>query len=306
MGGVLVLGYVWVESGLWLGERNKWLVAGLMFLMGLGLHPRGILVQLQNARALGLFLLVSYGLAPLVAYGVAWLFFREQQPLMSGLIIMGATATTLSSSIVWTRLAGGNDALALVMSILGNSLQALATPVWLALLLGAEVDLPVGEMMYVLFQIVVLPMLASQVIVGVLGERALRTKPVTGVLARLLVLAVIWVAASKAADHLVTVEALTSSLAVVGVHIVLLAASWWVAGRLLPHREDRIALLFCSSQKTIPSSTHIASTYFPAGTTLPVLLYHFWQLLVDGVLQERLAPRKPTPSETAEMVAGDG
>ena len=37
LAGVLVLGYVWVGPGFWLGERSGLLVAALMFVMGLGL-----------------------------------------------------------------------------------------------------------------------------------------------------------------------------------------------------------------------------------------------------------------------------
>jgi len=194
MASVLVLGYVWVGSGFWLGERSGLLVATLMFVMGLGLSPKGILAQLRKVRALSLFLLVSYLVAPLVAYAVAWTFFRGHQDLFTGLIIVGATATTLSSSIVWTRFGGGNDALALVMSIVANSFQFLVTPAWLALMLGTSVRFDVSSMMQKLLLVVLIPVLASQVVVVLSRGRALRWHPVTNVLARLLVLTVIWVA----------------------------------------------------------------------------------------------------------------
>ena len=308
MVGVLVLGYVWVRPGLWLGERSGLLVAALMFVMGLGLSPKGILAQLRKVRALGLFLLASYLLAPLVAGVAAWVFFRERPDLFTGLIIVGATATTLSSSIVWTRLAGGNDALALVMSIIGNSLQFLVTPTWLGLMLGASVKFDVTSMMQKLLLVVLIPVLASQVVVVLSRERALQWRPLTNLVARLLVLVVIWVAVSKAANDLLTTDALYSSLAVVLVHLVLLAVGWWVLGRLLSDRRDRIALLFCGGQKTLPASTMIATTYFPHlnAAVLPVLLYHFWQLIIDSFLLERVRPEQEhAPGEAEEMVPGD-
>ncbi len=292
-------------SGFWLGERSGLLVAALMFVMGLGLSPKGILAQLRKVRALGLFLLVSYLVAPLVAYAVAWTVFRERQDLFPGLIIVGATATTLSSSIVWTRFAGGNDALALVMSIVANSLQFLVTPAWLALMLGTSVRSDVFSMMQKLLLVVLIPVLASQVVVVLSRGRALRWHPVTNVVARLLVLTVIWVAVSKAADDLLTKDALYSSLAVVAVHAVLLAVGWWVLGRLLPDRRDRIALLFCGGQKTLPSSTMIATEYFPhlSAAVLPVLLYHFWQLILDSILLERVRPKQEAVETDVEKTA---
>ena len=308
MAAVLLVGYLWVASGQWLGRHNRLLVAVLMFVMGLGLSPRGILAQLRKVRALGLFLLTSYGLAPLVAYGLGWLLFRERPDLFTGLVIMGATATTLSSCIVWTRLAGGNDALALVMSMVGNSLQFAATPAWLALLLGASVKVDVAGMMKGLLLVVLVPICLSQVVVVLSQGRLLRYKPLTSLLGRLLVLGVIWVAVSKAAGDLLTPEALYSSAAVVAVHGVLLGVSWWVLGRLLPEAGDRVALLFCGGQKTLPSSTMIATTYFAhlKGAVLPVLLYHFWQLVVDSLLLEGLRPTSQEEANTKGSVAGDG
>jgi len=308
MAGVLILGYVWVRSGLWLGERSGLLVVALMFVMGLGLSPKGILAQLRKVRALGLFLLASYLLAPLVAWAAAWVFFRGRQDLFTGLIIVGATATTLSSSIVWTRLAGGNGALALVMSITGNSLQFLVTPTWLGLMLGASVKFNVTNMMEKLLLVVLVPVLASQVVVVLSRERVLQWRPLTNVVARLLVLAVIWVAVSKAASDLLTTDALYSSLAVIAVHLVLLAVGWWVLGRLLAEHGDRIALLFCGGQKTLPSSTMIATTYFAhlSAAVLPVLLYHFWQLILDSLLLDRLNQHESIPGETEELVSADG
>jgi sodium/bile acid cotransporter 7 len=308
MGAVLVVGYSWGGAGRLLSDNKNLLIAGLMFVSGLGLSPQGILLQLRNPRALGLFLLVSYGLAPLVAYGVASLLFRSEPGLFTGLIIMGSTAVTLSSCIIWTRLAGGNDGLALVMSILGNFLQFLVTPTWLSLLLRATVKIAVGDMMWSLLTVLVLPLIASQVVVVVLGRRAPALRPATNVVGRLLVLSVIWVAVYNARDELLTKEALYSSFAVAVVHLTLLATAWWVVGRLLPSRGDRIALLFCGGQKTLPSSTYIAKNFFGnvPGTMLPVLLYHFWQLVIDSLLLERLPQHEHAPGETRDLVSGDG
>jgi len=309
MGAVLVVGYYWGVAGRLLSDNKNLLIAGLMFVSGLGLSPRGILLQLRNPKALGLFLLASYGLAPLYAYAVGSLLFRGNQGLFTGLVIMGSTAVTLSSCIIWTRLAGGNDGLALVMSILGNFLQFLVTPTWLRLLLRrGDVHIEVAAMMWSLLTVVVLPLIASQVVVVLLGRRAPALKPATNTLGRLLVLSVIWVAVYSARDELLTKEALYSSFAVAVVHLMLLATAWWVLGRFLSTRGDRIALLFCGSQKTVPSSTYIATTYFGnvPGAMLPVLLYHFWQLIIDSLLLERLPQHEHAPGETRDLVSGDG
>jgi len=315
MAAVLVVGYLWGAAGRWLNDHNRALIATLMFTMGLGLSPTGIARQLKKPKALSLFLASSYGLAPCLAFVVAFLFFRPhgwslcggRQDLFTGLVIVGATATTLSTCIVWTRLAGGNDALSLVMSVLGNSIQFLASPVWLFLLLGAAVKFDVAGMMKSLLLVVLIPVAASQTVVVLSKGRTLRYKPATSLIGRLLVLAIIWMAVYKARDYLLTRDALYVSAAVVTIHGALLALNWWGPGRLLTDGRDRIALLFCGSQKTLPASVMIASVYFrdlPAAA-LPVLLYHFWQLVVDSILLERLPKHEHTPGETKELLSGN-
>jgi predicted Na+-dependent transporter len=193
--------------------------------------------------------------------------------------------------------------------MVGNSLQFLMTPAWLYVLLGAEIELPVLGMMQKLLRIVVVPIFASQIVVVVLLRgHTQKLKPVTSFIGRLLVLAVIWMAVSKAAAHLLGWDAVLCSAAVVGIHLALLAVAWFVLGRALGDSRDRTALLFSGGQKTLPATTVIATEYFGhlGATVLPVLLFHFWQLIVDSVLLDRLNKHQHAPEDTVPLISGDG
>src|SRR5436190_19264337 len=75
--------------------------------------------------------LVSYAVLPPLAAAVGQLIpGRDDYRL--GFLIMASVPCTLASAIVWTRRAGGNDAVALLVVVLTTSTGWLVAPLWLA------------------------------------------------------------------------------------------------------------------------------------------------------------------------------
>jgi len=58
-------------------------------------------------------------------------------------MIMASVPCTLASAVLWTRMASGNDAVALLITVLTTCLSCLVTPAWLGLTtgIGAAVSL---------------------------------------------------------------------------------------------------------------------------------------------------------------------
>src|SRR6185437_4536012 len=77
-----------------------------------------------------------------------------------GLLIIASVPCTLSSAVLWTRQAGGDEAMALLIVVLTNAMGWLVTPLWLA---GAvEVKLDPVAMMRSLVVILVVPVVLGQ------------------------------------------------------------------------------------------------------------------------------------------------
>jgi sodium/bile acid cotransporter 7 len=239
-------------------------------------------------------LLISYGCLP----GLALLLGSILSPvdLRLGLLIMASVPCTLSSAVLWTRHAGGDEALALLVVVLTNGLGWLVAPLWLANAGPVAVSLPIVDMMRSLLLVLVLPVLAGQFIRLVPGVPSLSSRwrrPNAGA-ARLLVATTLVAATTLAAGRLsetglgmvaVTVAAcLTVHLA--GVFLGL------VGGRLVgAERADRIAIGFAASQKTLPVGLMLFNFYqadYPLAV-LPLVVYHAGQLLVDTLIADRLA-----------------
>ncbi|MCL6450936.1 MAG: arsenic resistance protein [Acetobacteraceae bacterium] len=80
-------------------------------------------------------LLFNYAVAPFFMYGLANLFLSGQPDLYTGLVLYGL-APCIAMVIVFTFLAQGNNALAIVLVAINSIMQMLLIPVYARLLLG--------------------------------------------------------------------------------------------------------------------------------------------------------------------------
>src|SRR5581483_11640757 len=64
-----------------------------------------------------------------------------------GLLISASVPCTLASAVLWTRLAGGNEATALLVILISTLMSCVTTTAWLVTLIGAGVQVPFSAMM---------------------------------------------------------------------------------------------------------------------------------------------------------------
>lgn len=86
---------------------------------------------------------------------------------------------------------------------------------------------------------------------------------------------------------------------------VMLLVTWYGAARLGFGREDRIAIQFAGSKKSLAAGLPMASVLFGAQAglaVLPLMLFHQMQLMVCAVLARRRA-EDPLPELAADRVA---
>ncbi|MBN2288577.1 MAG: bile acid:sodium symporter family protein [Candidatus Glassbacteria bacterium] len=284
-------GYSFPWAGEKIGDHLKLLVMVLMSLMGMGIGYPALSRKMGRWHEAGAVLFLGYLVAPLIGFALGRLFFFQQPAVYCGMMLVGTTCTTLSTCIVFTRLAGGDDALALWLSVLSSFLCALVMPLLLSWSLGRTVQVPVGLMIRHLATVLVLPLAAGMLLRGLLGED--RISPAGPVLTRscaLIILAVIMVAVAKGRRLLGSPGSLPVLAAVAGFHLVLLGAAA-LLGRVSGYsRPARIAVIFCASQKTLQFPTYLAvSVLGQPEAALPAVLFHVFQLVVGSALVSRLS-----------------
>jgi sodium/bile acid cotransporter 7 len=202
--------------------------------------------------------------------------------------------------VLWTRLGGGDEALALLIVVLSTSLGPLLTTPWLALGSGLAATPAFGALLLDLLLVLVVPVAVGQLLRLLPGvaKSVFRRRTLLGVLSRLLILAILVRAAVDAAGRLgglTPLALLGTATACLGVHLTALGLALTGGWALGLERAERVAVAFGASQKSLPVSLFLYATHYQADyplAVLPPVLYHVGQLLADTLVADALVRRQ--------------
>lgn len=279
--------------------RPRFVIGVALFLMAWTMPSRNLLGELLQPAAALWAIVLSYGLLPVAAWLVGRL--APWPDLRIGLLLSASVPCTLASAVLWTRLAAGNDATALLVAIGTTLLSWAATTFWLLLTTGASVELDAVQLMLDLVITLILPVGLGQalrlhvLLRGLANQRA----RVLGGLAQMFVLSIIVKAAAevglkaRAEAHGMTLDMLgVTALCTLGLHVGTLFFGLQSSAWLGFDRPRAIAVAISCSQKTLPLALYLFHEYyrefFPLAV-VPLLFFHVGQLLVDTFIARRLA-----------------
>jgi sodium/bile acid cotransporter 7 len=287
----------WLSWAQWLNPTICGAVA--VFLSAWTLETRSLKNAIVRPWPALLALIISYGLLP--AAGLAAGRILPDRDYRLGLLLITSVPCTLVSAVIWTRLANGDDATALLITFLTNCTSWLATTAWLTLALGSNGPaLDAGPLMLKLVLVLVVPVAVGQLLRFPVAMRRTATdyRTLWGVAARLLTVAVMLKAAVEVRTRFGEEQAAPGPADLVllagvclAVHLIALGTGWWSSRAFGIDRPRRIAVAFGGSQKTLPVSLILFDAYFRDSplAVIPIVFYHFGQLIADTFIAERLA-----------------
>ncbi len=120
------------------------------------------LVEKSNIKLQALTQVINFVVFPAIAFGLGYLFFQDFPFLRLGLLLI-ALLPTSGMTISWTVMAKGNINEALRMVIIGLLLGAILSPFYITFLLGAEVNVPIMQIMMQIIFIVFVPLILAYV-----------------------------------------------------------------------------------------------------------------------------------------------
>jgi sodium/bile acid cotransporter 7 len=279
------------------------IVAVGLFVMAWTMPGRSLVEELRRPLPSMWAVFISYGPVP----ACAWLlgFLAPSADLGVGLLLVSSVPCTLTSAVLWTRLAGGNEATAL-LTVMGTTLLSwLMTTAWLALTTGASIAIDVGPMMLDLVLTLILPAFLGQAarMSPLLGPFATRHKRPLGAIAQFCVLAIVLKAGvtvglklQEGGTELSPLMLLSAIGLAVALHLLALFFGLYSSRALGFDRGRQLAVAFSCSQKTLPVSLLLFDQYYKTAyplAVLPLLFYHTGQLLLDTVIAHRLYRQAP-------------
>ncbi|MCH7751407.1 MAG: bile acid:sodium symporter, partial [Planctomycetes bacterium] len=231
----LVAGITWAPKLASFAESipRDAIIAAVLLAMALPLRIDTMWATLRRPGPALLAVAINLVLVPLLAYAASQLLVDDE--LAIGMIIAAAVPCTLASAAVWTRLAGGNDAVSLLVTMITNLSCFLVTPAWVRFLVGrGDASVPFDDMVVKLFVLVVLPIVAAQLLrlIPAVGHWAAANKSGLSVFAQFGILSIVFVGAVRCGQKLVELDARLATIwGQVALMLVLVTvvhvAAWW-------------------------------------------------------------------------------
>nr|GEY63405.1 probable sodium/metabolite cotransporter BASS4, chloroplastic [Tanacetum cinerariifolium] len=287
-------------------QLSKVSTCGIFIISGLSLRSEDIGAAAE-AWPVGLFGLASILLfTPNLSRIILQLQLQPQE-FVTGLALFSCMPTTLSSGVALTRLAGGNCALALAMTVTSSLLAIMILPFSISKLIacGLGASVPTGTLFRRLIVTVLLPLIFGKAIresFKGLANFADNNRKLLSLLSVLFISWVPWIQVSRSRSLLLMIEPAAFLVAIMMgmlLHLILLVFNaisirclCAVSGgskSIFAKKENSTALLLVASQKALPVLVavvdQLGATFGEPGLLIiPCVAAHLNQIIVDSFL----------------------
>jgi sodium/bile acid cotransporter 7 len=273
-------------------------IALVFFFYGVKLNPRQLMEGLSNWKlhlTIQLFTFIVFPFLVLLIF--RWLPWVDQD-FELGISYLAALPSTVSASVVMVNIAGGNVPAAIFNASISGLLGVVITPAWMGIL--AE-NLGQGEVdfwpTFVDLTIkVILPVFAGVLLHGKLFPLIRSHLKRLKYLDQAIIMMIVFTAFSdsfyqKIFQPYSWLSLLKIAFLMLILFLMVLLSIELVSRFLGFSIKDRITALFCGSKKSLVHGVVIGKVMFPDPAVLglvllPVMLYHFQQLLIGSSLAE--------------------
>lgn len=276
----------------------KWsIVAVTMFLMVWPFSFGDVKEAMSRPGAALLAVGINTLVMPLAIWPLALLFGPE---IGAGMIVTFAAPCTLASAAVWTRRAGGDDRIAIMVTLVTNLFCFLSSPFWVWLQLGghSETTISFADTVIKLLMFVVAPIAIAQFVRLHLrsAKWATENKKKLGIGSQIGILSIVLLGSVQSGMRFRSsevsfpvVELILGVACLLLVHVVVLFFGRYLAERFRMSQPEQVAVAFAGSQKTLMIGLSIAVSL--QISILPLLAFHSLQLVIDTVIADQMLDR---------------
>ena len=241
------------------------LLGVVMLGMGMTLRPENFLEILKRPRLIGIGVGLQFLLMPLIAFSVSHLFGLSEA-LIVGMVLVGASPGGTASNVI-CYLARVDLALSLLLTTVSTTLAVLFTPILTWLYVGQSVAVPIIDMMFNIFKIILLPVSVGVLINHYFGKHLHFVKhafPFVSVIAIILIIGII--------------------VAIFWHNALGLAGGYYFSKMMgLDERQRRTIAIEVGMQNS-GLAVALAQAYFPAIAALPGAFFSIWHNITGSIL----------------------
>ena len=265
-------------------RQKSWIVPLLMvvmFCMGMTLRLADFARVLKRPVIIALGVALQYSLMPLLAFAIS-LMLQLPEPLMVGMILVGATSGGTASNVI-CYLANGDVALSVSLTLTSTLLAVVMTPFLTWLYVGQTIPVDVLSMVQSIARLILVPLSLGILLNTLFAAQVKKIKPVLPLAS---VIAIVWIIAIIVSLNRDNIQqlGLTLALAVV-LHNLLGLASGYTLARSMGY-DERIArtLAIEVGMQNSGLSVALALKYFTPLAALPGAIFSIWHTLSGSIL----------------------
>ncbi|MEW6254571.1 MAG: bile acid:sodium symporter family protein [Pseudomonadota bacterium] len=278
-------------------------IAVIFLLYGISLSPEQMWRSMGKWREHILVQASTFLLFPVIVFALQPLTERLfKQEILTGLFFLAALPSTVSSSVAMTSLARGNVPLAIFNASISSFIGVFVTPLLMAWYLHTTgTTLPLHTVILKLVLLVLLPIAVGQFLRPLAGPWIARHKVVVRIADRAVILCIVYNSfCDSVADGIWNSQDVWTlpvlAATVIGLFLLVYAILDGICRLGGIKVEDRIAVLFCGSKKSLATGLPMGGIIFGAGpaTALiiaPLMMFHFFQLLIVSFIAAAYARR---------------
>lgn len=253
------------------GSIASWLLAGIFFFSALHLdtaQQSSLVLKLRSVLLVNVLMLVLF---PIVVYLVAQVLV----PTMSLTLLLLAAMPAGMTAPFLTKLIGGREDYALVLTISTSLLAPITVPVVIKLLTGSIVAVSFMEMFSSLALVIFLPFALAQFVKKFFPRQLWRERRWHAIVSTILLLMIIAGIVAGQADYilggLLTGQTVKQLLVLVVFFAVLHLVGYWALG--VRKRGERLATTVCLTYMNFTLAIVIANQFFgDPKVVVPVVL----------------------------------
>ncbi|WP_342488291.1 bile acid:sodium symporter family protein [Cytobacillus sp. FSL W7-1323] len=263
-----------------------WIFAFMTFAGSLKANFTSMKEAITHPLPLFIVLFVLHIFMPLWAFTVGHITFPNDTYTITGLILMMAIPTGISS-LIWVSIYKGSIPLTLTIILVDTLLSPILVPLTLKLLVGAKVEMDVISMVSGLIMMIVIPSILAMIVNSITKEK------VSNILsARLAPFSKIGMATVVMINSAVVSSYLTAfdlRLLALVVTVFFIAFTGYLVAFLIArkivgkNREAVIAITFNGGMRNISAGSVLAVAYFPPPVAVPVVIGMLFQQILAAL-----------------------
>ena len=266
---------------------------GMIFLlMGMSLSMEKLFTIIKNPKHALLGVLLKWTIMVSVTVAVAYLFFRDNAEIATGVILAGTVPSGTSANI-YTFIAGGEVALSITMATMDTFISPILTPTLVQLFAGKLIPIAFWPLFLNIIYIVFIPLVTGLLLQWKWAKRIEFVKPYTAVLSQLalfvVVLSVISNAQASLQENLSILPLVF--LAVFFQVTIPMLAGYFISKALKIPEENNRAILFHTGICNTALAATLAMEHVSSLAAVPAVANMVINLTVGAIVANLFASK---------------